>query len=139
MTNLPHVISFALSMYAQSGDVDDAGRPAILNPLRRMVALDPFQWNDSPEDSERLDTLLCVAVTYAVLRDTSTPLRNLIGWPAPIIEALQCLFRLPEESQTQFDRRRLSNPIAHAVGREWYQHPSSPQPPYREIDLGDAP
>lgn len=99
--------AIALAVHAHAGQRDKAGAPYILHPLRLMVrlGLDATEW-------ERM-----AAVLHDVVEDTSFKLPELaqLGCPAPVLEALACLTRRPDETYETFVDRVIPNAIARRV------------------------
>ncbi len=102
MSQLERAISIAVN--AHSGQVDKAGNPYILHPLRMMLRLDG--------EAERI-----VAVLHDVLEDTSVTAADLRreGFPDEILDALECVTKREGESYQEFVARAAANPIAHRV------------------------
>lgn len=99
---LERAIALAATMHA--GQVDKAGAPYILHPLRVMLACAPENrvaavLHDVIED--------CPAWTPERFRDN--------GFPPEIVDALIALTRLDGESYTAFIERVKLNPMARAV------------------------
>jgi len=89
---------------AHAGQLDKAGAPYILHPLRLMLSL------HTPE--QRM-----AGVLHDVVEDTPVTLADLAaeGFPAQVIEAVRTLTKLPGESRLAAARRAVRNPIARAV------------------------
>lgn len=102
MTTLERAIAIASAAHA--GQVDKAGQPYILHPLRVMLRL--------TSEHERI-----AAVLHDVIEDTNVTLAQLVaeGFPEPVIEAIAALTKLPGESRLQAAHRAAANTIARAV------------------------
>lgn len=102
MSTLERAIQIAASAHA--GQVDKAGQPYILHPLRVMLRVDG--------DHERM-----AAVLHDVVEDTAITLEALAaeGFPAPVIEAVAALTKLPGESRLAAATRAAKNAIARHV------------------------
>ena len=89
---------------AHAGQVDKAGQPYILHPLRVLLAV------RTPH--ERM-----AAALHDVVEDTSVTLTDLEreGFPSEVIVAVQCLTKLPGESRLEAAHRASTNPVARAV------------------------
>ncbi len=75
-----------LAVRAHRGQVDKAGQPYILHPLRVMLSLET--------EAERM-----VGVLHDVVEDTGITLDDLRarGYPDEVVEALACVSKRPEE------------------------------------------
>lgn len=102
MPTLEHAI--ALAAKAHAGQVDKAGQPYILHPLRLMFAVNT--------EYERM-----TAVLHDVVEDTPWTLEGLLqeGFPAEVVEAVQVLTKTEGESRIDAARRAAQNPLARAV------------------------
>jgi GTP diphosphokinase / guanosine-3',5'-bis(diphosphate) 3'-diphosphatase len=89
---------------AHAGQIDKAGAPYILHPLRVMLSLDTLE--------QRM-----AAVLHDVVEDTPVTLLDLAaqGFDANVIEAVRALTKLAGESRLAAARRAVGNPIARAV------------------------
>ena len=87
-----------------SGQVDKAGHPYILHPLRVMLQVKTVD--------ERI-----VAVLHDTIEDTSLTLEDLQqeGFSAVVVEAIQCLTKKPHEPYEQFIDRIKDNALARRV------------------------
>jgi (p)ppGpp synthase/HD superfamily hydrolase len=96
--------AIALATEAHRGQVEKAGQPYILHPLRVML-----HFRSEPEQ--------IVAVLHDLVEDTSHTLNELrhIGYAPEIIRAIEALSRGLEESYTQFIERVRVNPLARRV------------------------
>jgi len=102
MSTLERAIEIAARAHA--GQVDKAGDPYVLHPLRLMLAVrDPF---------ERM-----AAVLHDVVEDTDITLNDLKveNFPAEVLAAVECLTKQPGESRLDAASRAAKNPIACAV------------------------
>jgi (p)ppGpp synthase/HD superfamily hydrolase len=97
--------AIAIAAEAHAGQVDKAGAPYILHPLRMMLSL--------PSTDERI-----VAVLHDVCEDcpgwTFDRLRAQ-GFPEYIIEALNSVTKRDGEDYEAFVRRACANPIGRRV------------------------
>jgi len=93
-----------LATEAHAGQVDKAGKPYILHPLRLMLSLSD-------------ETAQIVALLHDVVEDTPITLDDLRqrGYSEAIITAVDCLTRRDEETYQQFVARAKANPIARWV------------------------
>lgn len=96
--------AIALAARAHRGQVDKAGQPYVLHLLRVMFRVETEQ--------ERI-----AAVLHDLVEDTGHTFDDLraLGYPAEIVEALDCLTRRAEESYEQFVERAAANPLARRV------------------------
>jgi len=96
--------AIVLACRAHRGQVDKAGKPYILHPLRVMLRL---------EDS----AAQIVAVLHDVVEDTSVTLADLRaeGYSGEICDAVDCLSRRPGEAYEVFISRAAANPLARRV------------------------
>ena len=102
MSTLERAIEISASAHA--GQVDKAGQPYILHPIRVMLRVS--------SDHERM-----AAVLHDVVEDTPIALERLIqeGFPPEVISAVQALTKNPGESRLQAAARAAANPIARVV------------------------
>lgn len=102
MPTLAHAI--ALAAEAHRGQVDRAGQPYILHPLRVMFQLE--------SDIERI-----VAILHDVVEDTAYTFADLrqMGYSEEIISALDGVTRREDESYEAFVERSAQNPISRRV------------------------
>ncbi len=102
ITKLDQAIKIAVDAHA--GQKDKAGKPYILHPLRVMLKLQG--------ETERI-----VAVLHDVVEDSDWTLEGLRdeGFPAEVLEALDCLTRRENETYEAFVKRASTNPIARVV------------------------
>jgi (p)ppGpp synthase/HD superfamily hydrolase len=98
--------AIAIAARAHEGQVDKAGMPYVLHPLRMMLSV------DTPEAR-------MAAVLHDVVEDTTVSLEQLQteGFPAVVIEAVEALTKRPEEKDDYeaFINRVAPNPLARAV------------------------
>jgi len=96
--------AIALAVQAHRGQVDKAGQPYILHPLRMLFRLE--------SEDERI-----VAVLHDVIEDTPTTFADLraLGYAEEILQALDCVTRRPDETYEQFIERAAANPLARRV------------------------
>jgi len=102
MSTLESAISIAV--LAHKGQLDKAGAPYILHPLRVMLRLNSFE--------ERV-----VGVFHDVLEDTGISMESLraSGFSEMILSALHSVTKLPDETYDEFILRAASNPICRSV------------------------
>ncbi len=93
-----------LATEAHRGQVDRAGTPYILHPLRLMCRMQT--------DTERI-----IAVLHDVIEDTDTTLDDLrdMGYSREILEAVDRLSRRDDETYEQFILRIKPNPLARRI------------------------
>ena len=96
--------AIAIAAKAHEGQVDKAGAPYVLHPIRMMLRL--------PETDERI-----TAVLHDVVEDCGISLEALRteGFSEHVIEAIDSVTRRPEESYDAFVLRAASNPIGRRV------------------------
>lgn len=89
---------------AHEGQVDKAGMPYVLHPLRMMLSV------DTPEGR-------MAAVLHDVVEDTAVTLDQLRaeGFPEAVIEAVEALTKRDGEDYEAFILRVAPNPIARKV------------------------
>lgn len=89
---------------AHRGQVDRAGAPYSLHPLRMMFRVQT--------ESEKI-----VALLHDVVEDTDWTLDALreAGFPAEVVDAVDALTRREEESYEEFVRRASADPLARRV------------------------
>lgn len=103
--------AIALAVNAHRGQVDKAGEPYILHPLRVMLSLEAHDdrivgvLHDVVEDSR--DRPLADQVTLARLRE--------LGYSERVVEAIAAVTRQPGESYADFIERLRPNSIARRV------------------------
>lgn len=102
MGTLERAIEIAAAAHA--GQVDKAGQPYILHPLRVMLRVS--------SDYERM-----AAVLHDVVEDTPVTLAQLTesGFPAEVVTAIEALTKRRGETRLQAAARAASNPIARVV------------------------
>ena len=103
MSNLlEKAINLACSVHA--GQVDKAGKPYILHPLRLMLSCD--------NDEEMI-----VSVLHDVVEDGNVKLVELLeqGFSQPIVAAIDCLTRRNNETYEEFIDRIKVNALARKV------------------------
>lgn len=93
-----------LALKAHKGQVDKAGAPYILHPLRVMLSL-----SDEKE--------MIAAVLHDIVEDTDFTLEDLRneGFPEEIILAVDCLTRKQDETYDDFITRASKNVISKSV------------------------
>lgn len=96
--------AIVLAAEAHAGQIDKAGKPYILHPLRVMLAM----------DSEQAQI---AAVLHDVVEDTTVTLADLqaAGFESAIIEAVQALTKTAGESRIEAAHRAAAHPIARVV------------------------
>lgn len=93
-----------LAAEAHSGQVDKAGKPYILHPIRVMLSV-------STTDEQ------IAAILHDTVEDTSVTFEQLseAGFSAEIISAVRALTKLDGESRVDAARRAAKHPIARQV------------------------
>ena len=96
--------AIALASRVHAGQVDKAGKPYILHPLRLMMKFDGLE--------EQLVSLL-----HDVVEDGDVTLDELrgLGIPEVVVTAIDCLTKRQGESYEQFIARIRPNPLATKV------------------------
>lgn len=96
--------SLEIALQAHAGQTDKAGRPYILHPLRIMARM---------VTTEELS----VALLHDVLEDSEWTVEALLqaGIPQTVVDAVQCLTKVPGEDYEQFIQRVRSNPLASKI------------------------
>ena len=102
MSNLDRAIALAVNAHAKQ--VDKAGQPYILHPLRVMLRVSKPQ--------ERM-----TGVLHDVVEDTDVSLGDLKeeGFPLDVVEAVDALTKRDGETRMQAAKRAGANPIARQV------------------------
>ncbi|MGP1386865.1 MAG: HD domain-containing protein [Thainema sp.] len=102
MSSLERAIAIAAEAHA--GQVDKAGHPYILHPLRVMLHVDG-------------DDAQMAAVLHDVVEDTSVTLDQLAreGFPQVVVEAVDALTKRPGETKLMAAERAAKNAIARVV------------------------
>lgn len=102
MATLERAIEIAAKAHA--GQVDKAGQPYVLHPLRMMLAVTTAEAR-------------MAAVLHDVVEDTAVTLEELRdeGFPAAVISAVEALTKRDGEDYETFIRRVAPNPIAREV------------------------
>lgn len=96
--------AIAIAAEAHAGQVDKAGQPYILHPLRVMQRV------NTP--AERI-----AAVLHDVVEDTPVGLEQLAarGFDPEVVAAVDALTKRPGESRVDAARRAAANPVARVV------------------------
>lgn len=96
--------AIAIALTAHSGQVDKAGAPYILHPLRLMVQMDT--------EDEQLAALL-----HDVVEDSDLTLDDLrdVGLPESVLAALALLTHQAGEDYEDYVRQIADNPLARKV------------------------
>lgn len=96
--------AIAIAAEAHSGQLDKAGQPYILHPIKVMLRM---QSND-----ERI-----AAVLHDVVEDTSVTLQSLreAGFDEQLLDAVDALTKREGESRMDAAKRAKRNPLARAV------------------------
>jgi guanosine-3',5'-bis(diphosphate) 3'-pyrophosphohydrolase len=102
MSTLEKAIEIAVKAHA--GQLDKAGQPYILHPLRVMLAV------ESPH--QRM-----AAILHDVVEDSGISIEDLAdeNFPEEVIEAVRALTKEPGESRIDAAKRAVRNPIARVV------------------------
>jgi len=102
MPTLEKAIEIAAAAHA--GQVDKAGQPYVLHPIRLMLSLsDPVQ--------------RMAAMLHDVVEDTGVGLDDLrrVGFPEAVVVAVDALTKRHGETRLQAAARAAANPVARAV------------------------
>lgn len=93
-----------ISAAAHAGQVDKAGQPYILHPLRVMLRVST--------EHERM-----AAVLHDVVEDTAVTIEQLReeGFPEPVVRAVDALTKRPGESRLEAAARAAADPVARPV------------------------
>jgi (p)ppGpp synthase/HD superfamily hydrolase len=106
MNPLAHAI--AIAALAHENDVDKAGAPYILHPLRMMTQM--------TSDEARMTAVLHDVVEDHLQDGWTFDRLQAEGIPAPVVTALRCVTKLTEdEDYDEFMRRAAANPVARMV------------------------
>lgn len=97
-------LAIQIAAGAHQGQIDKAGEPYILHPLRLMLAVDTM---DERIAAVLHDTVEDTAVTFDYLRRA--------GFSAEVIDAVRALTKKKGESRIEAARRAVENPIARQV------------------------
>lgn len=102
MPTLEHAITLATQSH--KGQVDKAGQPYILHPLRVMFAVEG-------------DVTRIIAVLHDVVEDTDITFEDLrtMGYSDEVITGLDGLTRRDDETYMEFVERAKQNPLARRV------------------------
>jgi (p)ppGpp synthase/HD superfamily hydrolase len=102
MGTLERAIELAVEHH--KGQVDKAGKPYILHPLRLMMSVD--------NDDEKI-----VAVMHDIVEDTSITIDELKieGFSEQVISAIGCVTKEAGEDYSSFIKRISGNPLATKV------------------------
>lgn len=102
MANLERAIAIALE--AHQGQLDKAGAPYVLHPLRVMLRL-------------KSEPARIAAVLHDVVEDSNWTLEGLAreGFSAEVLAALECLTKQEGEAYEAFMERVKTNPLAMDV------------------------
>ncbi|MDD3182404.1 MAG: HD domain-containing protein [Alphaproteobacteria bacterium] len=102
MSTLERAIEIAARVHA--GQVDKAGQPYILHPLRLLLAV------QTP--NERI-----AAVLHDVVEDTAMTFEDLLkeGFSIEVVDAVRSLTKLDGETRIEAAHRAVLNPISRAV------------------------
>lgn len=102
MSTLERAIAIAAEGHA--GQVDKAGQPYILHPIRVMLRVSG--------ESERI-----AAILHDVVEDTPVTLDQLLeeGFSKEVVDAVDALTKRPGENRIDAAHRAAANPIARVV------------------------
>ena len=102
MSTLEKAIALAAKKHA--GQIDKAGQPYILHPLRLMLNVDSIEQK-------------MVAVMHDLLEDTDTTIVDLIslGFSQNVIDAVVALTKKEGENRLDAAKRIVKNPLARTV------------------------
>lgn len=93
--------AISLACCAHKGQVDKAGSPYILHPLRLMLKFDD-------------ENLKIISVLHDVIEDSSVTIDDLrcLGFSDLIVQAIDCLSKRPDEVYEDFISRVSINELA---------------------------
>lgn len=96
--------AIVLAAQAHRGQLEKAGRPYILHPLRVMLGV--------ATETERI-----AAVLHDVVEDTQVTLADIAaaGFASEVVVAVDALTHRADESYEDYVERAAANPIAHSV------------------------
>jgi len=96
--------AIAIAAQAHAGQLDKAGQPYILHPIRVMLRVEGI--------NEKI-----AAVLHDVVEDSSVTLDQLAaeGFPHEVLSAVQALTKQSGESRLEAAQRAAANPIARRV------------------------
>ena len=96
--------AISLAVHAHRGQLDKAGQPYILHPLRVMLAL-------------RDEIEMMVGVLHDVIEDTGLTLADLqrMGYSSIVMETLNILTKRPEDDYDDYIARIKPHPMARQV------------------------
>src|SRR5690606_10810418 len=96
--------AIAIAAQSHDGQIDKAGEPYILHPLRVMLAVDT--------EAERI-----AAVLHDVVEDTEVTMEQLRaeGFSDDVLAAVDALTKQPGESRMDAAVRAKANPVARSV------------------------
>lgn len=96
--------AIAMAAYYHTSQIDKCGEPYILHPLR--VMLHP----SLKSDQERM-----VAVLHDVVEDTKCRIEDLKEFGEDVVEAIQAISHIKNESAMDYLKRVKANPLALTV------------------------
>lgn len=109
-------VAIQLATHYHRGQVDKAGDPYILHPLRVMFAVEP-----------QGELAQIVAVLHDVLEDTDCPPAILASvFPQFVLDALDAITHAPNEPREEYYARVKSNALATIVKRADIDDNSNP-------------
>lgn len=96
--------AIAVAVQAHQGQLDKAGVPYILHPLRLMLQLE--------DDEERI-----IAVLHDVVEDTMVTFDHLrqMGFSSAVLEVLEYLTHRPEDSYEEYIQKIQTHPVASKI------------------------
>ncbi|MBZ0306293.1 MAG: HD domain-containing protein [Anaerolineae bacterium] len=96
--------AIALAVETHRGQVDKAGKPYILHPLRVMFSVEG-------------DLAQTAAVLHDVVEDSDTTLNDLreMGYAEEVVHIVDCLTRRDDETYMELIARAKSHPVARQV------------------------
>ncbi|MEX1021415.1 MAG: HD domain-containing protein [Litorilinea sp.] len=117
MSTLERAIELAARAHAEQ--VDKAGQPYILHPLRLMLTFDTATEPITTEQkaAEQITAKQMAAVLHDIVEDTPVTFEDLVaeGFPEAVIAAVRALTKRPGEDRLAAARRAAADPIARAV------------------------
>ena len=93
-----------LAVKAHKGQLDKAGMPYVLHPLRMMLKME-------------CETEMIAAVLHDVVEDSEVTLSDLtdMGFSEEITRAVDCLTKTKDEGYEEFIERTQANPVSRKV------------------------
>lgn len=104
-------LALAVAVEAHAGQVDKAGQPYILHPVR--VANKAFE-NYRPTPDYTKEDAFVVAILHDVVEDTEITLKNIeyLGFSTRVTQALFAITKYKSETREHYASRTRQNPLA---------------------------